>query len=226
MAISQNGSPEKLAVEAGVHAAHAAHDYVKQDGAIDQGKVRERIFEVLRASKVLDKKERAAKAITHGAMVEHVFPNLPGPDSFSEQPDPQLAQAIWEKIDANLWSMMATSASSALQGLVGLQMGNGYILCRTSVGKDKTKAVYITDHLGCIEEDFILPDNQSLGRKIRLVERNREMLVYRQPQNAKRFQREFGSALKQLTAASTGQLALAVEAVSADGEAPSDSDEG
>lgn len=218
---TENSSFEKAAVDFGVHAAYAVEGYIQPDGSADKVKVREAMFEVLRPLKVTDKRERGAKAVTRGAMVEKVFPSLTGPDAFGDQEDPQLAQAIWKKIDGELWSMATPGAGSGLQRLVGLNMGNGYILCRTTIGKDQTSAVYITDDVGCIEDDFIRPDNSSLEQKIRTVTRNREMLIYRQPKNSKRYQGRFERTMKALSATASGQLMLAVEAVTV----PTESDE-
>lgn len=220
-----NGTPERVAVLEGVSAAYEAEGYVLPNGLIDLAKVRERMFDVLAPRKVISKQERGSNAVTRGAMVGQIFPSLPGPDAFSEAEDPQLAQAIWDKIDTNLWGMATTSAGSALQRLIGINMGNGYVLCRTRITKDQTSAVYITDNSECIELDFIRPDNQALERKLRTVTKNREMLVYRQPHNAKRYGRRFDSVMKSITSAAMTQLAQAIESATDNGGEPAGAEE-
>lgn len=210
----------KAVIDRSVHAAFVAAGYVLEDGSRDKTRVREQMFEILRPAKVLTKKEREAKAVTRGAMVEQVFPGLPGPAVFDDQENPQLAQAVWGEIDKLLWGMAATGATSMLQRLVGVNMGNGYVLCRTQVGTDRTSAVYITDNPECIELDFVVPANQKLDRTVRATVADREMLIYRQPQNARRYERRFSNTMKQLSAAASGQLALAVESAMENGTVP------
>lgn len=212
---NENSTPEKVAVVEAAYAAYAAEDYVLPDKlAKDHGKIRERIFEVLAGAKVLGKNERADKAITRGTLVERVLPHLPGPEKFSEQDDPQLAQAVWNKIDQELWSICTPGAGSAMQRLVGLNMGNGYVMCRTTVSRDQTDALYITDDFQCIMTDFVQPGSNRLSRAVRAVTADQEMLIYRQPDNGKRYASRYNNTLKQLAAAATGQIALAVESAS------------
>jgi hypothetical protein len=206
-------TPQKAAIDRAVHEAYAAEGYLQDDGSRDQVKVREHMFEVLRTRKVLGLKERKDKAVTRGAMVELVFPHLSGPATFTESEDPQLALAAWDKIDAMLWSEAAPRASSALQRLVGYGMGNGYVLCRTTVGNDQVPASYVTDVLACIEVDFIKPDNDALARKVDTVVKNREMLILRQPQNGARFLKSLDTKMKDIGSAAHNQLALTVSSV-------------
>lgn len=214
--MSNQNDSLKAAIDQGVRKAHEADGYLQADGSLDKAQVRERMFEVLRPAKVLKLQERSDKAVTRGSMVAQVFPSLPGPDSQEGQPDPQLALAVWEKIDAMLWSEARPSAGAPLQRLVGLNMGNGYILCRTQVGKDRVSAVYITDDRLCIERDFVKPDDESLQRKAESVRANRELLILRQPENGKRWLRSFDGHMKALAAAGHDQLALALEAATSE----------
>ena len=201
------------AIDTGVHAAFSAEGYVQEDGSKDSSKLRERMFEVLRPRKVINHRERGDKAVTRGEMVAQVFPSLPGPEHFTEHDNPDLTEAVWNKIDGILWSEAAPRHSAPLQRLVGLNMGNGYVLCRTKVGKDQTPAVYISDNVHCIERDFIKPDNDSLAAKLETVRRNREMLILRQPQNAKRYAHSFDQHVKAIGTAAHEQLTLAIESV-------------
>lgn len=205
---------EQAAFEQGVHAAYAAEDYLQEDGSQDKGQVREHLFEVLRQAKVLSKKERSTKAISRGELVKRVFPHLPGPDDFEGAEDPQLALSVWKEIDRRLWTEAKPSADSMLQRLVAVNMGNGYVMCRTKVGADRVDAAYITDDRACIDEDFVKPDNDSLERKLRAVTRNREMLVLRQPDNAQHWVRGYDRHVKMITDAGRQQLAITAEAAS------------
>lgn len=222
---AENGSPQKAAIDNAVLAAYATEGYLTEDGK-DTERVRAQMLEVLRDRKVLSFSEREDKAVTKGAMTEKVFPSLPGPADFGEQDDPQLAKAVWDKIAAALWTEARPSASGALQRLVGVSMGNGYVLCHTKIGNDQTPASYITDDRTCIERDFIDPDNKALKRKADSIVANRELLILRQPKNAKRWARNFDLAVKSLAAASHDQLALTVAAATSSPEDDEDADEG
>ena len=200
------------AVKEAVDRAFEAEGYLKYGGARDYDKMRQRAFSILSEAKVLHKRERAAKAVTKGSLIRQVFPGLPDPENFASQADPEVAEEVWEEIQRMLWGEAKQDATGKLQILVGAQMGNGYILCRTKVGNDRTDAAYITDDRASIEEDFIVPEQKALERKIRAVTGNRSMLIYRQPQHAKRWKQSFDTHLKAISAASSQQLALALEA--------------
>lgn len=220
-----NDSPQAAAITRGVLSAYEAEGYVLADGSKDIPRVREHVFEALTPHKVLNWRDRDAKAITRGALVQQVFPSLLGPDRFSEADDPQLAKAVWDKIYSDLWSQLTPGAGGPVQRLVGLNMGNGYVLCRTQIGIDSTDAVYITDDRQCIERDYLVPDNTGLQRKIEAVTRNREMLIMRQPGNARRYAQGFDARLKALAAGGHDRLALAVEASSVNGSDAAETDE-
>jgi hypothetical protein len=207
-----NGNPQKAAIDQGVREAYEAEGFTTETGARDTVRVREHVFEALRPHKVLKWAERKAKAITRGAVVAQVFPSLPGPDQFSEAEDPQLAHAIWVKVNSDLWSQLQTGAKGPIQQLVGLSMGNGYVLCRTKIGADGTDAVYVTDDRTCIERDYLMPDNVKLQRQFEAATDNRAMLIARQPENAERYAKGFNSRTKAFGAAAHDKLALAVEA--------------
>ena len=209
---AQNGSPSKAAITQGVREAFENENYALPSGQRDMTKMRAHAFEVLRGRKVITWKERVTNAVTRGDLIEQVFPSLPSPETFQEQDDPQLAEAVWDEISSILWNETRVSSTSPLQRYVGLSMGNGYVLCRTIVSKNKLDAAYITDDVRCIEADFVGPDNQSLSRTMERVRMNREMLVQRQPQNARRYVKNFGAHTKAIQAANYDQLMLALEA--------------
>lgn len=207
-----NGNPQKAAIDQGVREAYAAEGFTTDSGTRDTARVREQLFEALRPHKVLNWRDREGNAITRGAIVAAVFPGLPGPDAFSGTDDPQLARAIWIKVNSDLWSQLQPGAKGPVQQLVGRTMGNGYVLCRTRIGADDTDAVYITDDRTCIERDYLTPDNARLQKQFEASADNRAMLIARQPANARRYAQGYDSRVKAFGGAAHDQLALAVEA--------------
>ena len=124
-----------------------------------------------------------------------MFPGLAGP-IVDVTPDPVLAAAVYKEVDKLVWGETRTAAIGPVQRLVGVNMGNGYVLCRTKVGRDEVDAVYVTDDIACIRLDFTRPENESIDRKLATATRNREMLVLRQPHNAAKYAREYDRTLR------------------------------
>ena len=197
--------------------AYEAEGYILPDGIKDNTKVRERIVEVLSAHKVLAWADRDSLAITRGALVQEVFPSLTGPDGFGDADDPQLALAVWTAIDGNIWNELRPGAACPIQKMVGLRMGNGYVLIRCQIGVDRVGAAYITDDLKCIERDLLGPDNAALTRLLDRLVGTRSMLILRQPDNAGRYAKGLDRHLKALSAATHDQLQLAIEASTSSG---------
>jgi hypothetical protein len=205
-----NGIPSKAAIDLAVHAILEQQDLIA-DEKIDMSKLRNRMFEVIAQEKVLAKKERAAKAVQRPQLLGELFPNLPAPEQYDDQPDPPLAEKVYGWFDAKVWGETKSSADSPVQRLVGVNMGNGYVLCRTKIGK--VDAVYITDSIDCIREDFTRPEADSITRKLKMATKNREMLVLRQPDNAVKYANEYSRALRAELATAATQMQLAVDSV-------------
>lgn len=215
-------------IDQAVHEAYVAEGYINEDGSRDAAKMRERILELVVQHKALDKRDRADVALLRGDLIAGVFPSMIGPDRFADEPNPDhrsLLEAVYNKVAGYVWAAVTPHAAGPIQRMVGLNMGNGYVLCRTKVGKDRIDAVYVTDDLECIRLDFTRPDNQALERKIEGSTRNREMLILRQPQHAKAYASEYDKTLKNALTTAHNQLALTMEAVSNKGPEPDDDDD-
>jgi hypothetical protein len=208
-----NGSPQAAEIAAGVLAAYAAEGLLKEDGNKDTSKVRERILAIVRTHKVITWKDRKANAIKRGDVVRQLFPSTPAPpDGFSETEDPQLAKAVWGQLYKDVWGHLTVGADSALQQLVGATMGNGYALVRASIDSAHPDAVYITDNLLCIERDVLEPEDTAYKRVAERRIALRQMLIMRQPENARRYEKGGNDLLKMLMVTGRDQLAIAVSA--------------
>jgi hypothetical protein len=210
MTISSTTVPDPV-VE-GVFHVYETDGFLNEDGQKDTIKLQEAVYEAVRPHKVLRWGDRTTHAITRGDLIAELFPSLTGPDLFNEQDDPDLARAICAKISKDLWSMLAPGAKGKVQQLVGLNMGNGYVLVRAKLTPNDADAVYITDDRTCIERDFLAADNKQLARLIASLSDNRAMLITRQPVNAKRYAAGFEQQMKALGNAARDKLALSVEA--------------
>jgi hypothetical protein len=212
LTISNMESPQKAAIDQGVLDAYEAEGYLLPGGTKDNTKVRERVVEVLAPHKVTAWREREEAAVTRGDLIRAVFPSLTTPEDFSEAEDPQLALAIWTAIDSFLWGECKWNANGPIQRLVGLRMGNGWVLARCSIGVDRIGAVYVTTDLQCIERDCLAADNAQLQRLLERLTANRELLILRQPVHGHRYARALDRQLKALSSSAHDRLQLAIEA--------------
>jgi hypothetical protein len=217
ISISDGNGDFAAAVKAAFIAANVDSGLAVADGQPDKNKVRARILEVLlEAGKVLNPGERKAKAVTRGALAAAVYPSLVSED-FEDEDNPALARAVWDKAREYIWNTATTNALEKFQQLVGMTMGNGYVMCRTQISTADSMvwAAYITDNRACIEQDFIGPEVEALQRRTAQMVANREMLVYRQPKNADRWVKQFDAVLKAIATSVHDQLTMAATAAKA-----------
>lgn len=215
---SNGNGVSKALVDAKAHEVFKNAGFLKEDdNGVDYQKVRERILEIASQQKVLSKRERSDKATLRTSLMEELFGDaLPDPDDTDNAKEALLRAEVYKRLDAKIWEQTRPSADGPVQRLVGLNMGNGYVLCRTKIGKARADAIYITDNIECIRLDFTRPDNASFNNKAALVTANREMLIIRQPHNAKKYIAEYDKTFDSAYQLGMGQLNLAALAANAD----------
>lgn len=223
MSVELNGNAFKHAADQAENAAYEQAGFKAPDGATDNTKLREAIFAVLKPAKALNKKERAEKAITRGSLMAQVFPEVVGPEHWGSA----LEQEVYTRLDRRVWMETQPNANRVLQRMVGVSFGNGYVLCRTRIGQDRVEAAYITDDYTLIEQDFVKVDNERVERALKQAVTNREMLVMRQPHNAKKYVTRYKQFVQGQLSANQNQLQLALAASTAtEDEEPEGEDEG
>ena len=211
-------------IDLAVREAYERDGYIKSDGFKDIQKVCSNIFEIISENKVLNKKERTTKAVKKGDLAVKVFPSLIWDFDSVDEADRPLVEAVYKRIVVEVWELTNTAADKRLQRMVGMNMGNGYVLCRTKVGTNRTDAVYITDVKECIHADYIQPDNAALKKRIQTSTRNREMLILRQPHNATSYSMEYEKMLKAALTEAHNQLELSREATTKDQDSEDEED--
>jgi hypothetical protein len=217
MAVQHTSSKQVVsfqdAVAHGVIAAFAAEDYLDDRGEKDYVKVRQAAYDVLADVKVIKKVDRLTVPITQGNLTRKVFPNLVHPGAFEDQPDPDVAAAVWEKVKGLLWTQVNAAPGSNMQNLVGRNMGNGYVLCRTKAStSDGTPAAYITDNFEAIKLDFQSPAYASARQKVEQALAVSMLLIDRQPQHAKAWKSFSDAQLKSAKELGHTRLTGAIEA--------------
>jgi hypothetical protein len=207
----------KQIVDAAVDAAYLADGYINSDGNRDHQKVAQAIYQVVARARVDAPHERTAKAITKGALLEAVFPSLPKtPLEWQQQDDADLAEEVDRQVRAKVWDLAKPDRSGKVQELVGART-DGLILCRTKIGVDSVDAIYITDNIACLREDFAGPLADTMRRANRRMSLNMAMAGSRLPEHARTFDKLYKQANKRALTAGNADLALMLEVGDTDG---------
>ena len=212
--IEQALSAKEVLAEA-IAAAYLAQGYITADGEPDQPAVGNAIYPLVAKARVTSPTERATKAVTKGALFEAAFPALPKREDWPAEPDPQLAKDVDREIRQKVWNLAKPDKSGFVQKLVGAQTP-GLILCRTKIGMDGVDAVYVTDDLACIKEDFAGPLGEAIKKANRTMSRNLAMVGGRLPEHAQTFERLYREANKRALDAGKVDIQLMLDAAGDD----------
>lgn len=224
-ATAQHGQPlsEKEALAQAIDAAYLAEGYINADGERDHTAVGNAIYPIVEQARVTAPPERTAKAVTRGSLVAAVFPSLPRREDWPSQPDPELAEKVDGQIRQKVWDLVKPDKAGFVQQLVGVRTP-GLILCRTKIGTDNVDAVYVTDNLACIKEDFVAPLSEAMRRANRKMGNNLAMAGVRLPEHAKTFDTLYRRANKAALNAGLEQTQLMLESANDNGGDDGDSD--
>ena len=201
---------DKQALDAAVHAAWSSEGYVTASGEKDKAKLADALYAEVHDAVVKSRPERPAKAITRGTLVASVFPTLPGPDEWVNEPDPDLAEEVFKTISATVWDMLGTDRSKPVQRLIGERTSPRQLLCRYKLGSDRVDAVYVTRNKECIKEDLQGSYGAKLRRASAQMSAVTEMAIERVPEHGRAFARVFDEHSKGALEAGNSQLKLAL----------------
>ena len=226
LALEDIAAAAKEQLAASVTAAFAQEGYVDSDGDRASSVVVEAAYAAVSDSPVDSKGQREAKGLTRLVAVATVFPSLAKtPTEWNAEPDPGLAEKTHGEVAKLVWEFLKPDRSGKVQQLVGLRMP-GFVLCRTKVGVNNLDAVYVTDDVGCITEDFTTPLNASILRANRTMGRNMAMVVDRLPETATKWERLYKNANKKGLEAGLVPLDMALEAARNNGNPGGDDNPG
>ena len=216
--------PIKERIDEAVAAVYAQHGYIS-DGEPNKHAVEDRVYALVSTAVVDKRADRGKLAVTRRSLMSSVFGQVPGPDAWDEQDDPELAAGVYNALDGHLWRLVSPEYNGKIQAR--LNGDSGLILCRTTATPDKTNAVYVTTDLACMLADWTAPQKNRVTKEVNRFASNLVMAVERQPEYAKRLNQELVSGTK--AALGTGQAILrpALEAatMSVNGDEVSDDDE-
>jgi hypothetical protein len=201
---------DKEVFDAAVHAAWEAEGYVTASGEKDKAKLADALYAEVHNAVVKSRPERPAKAITRGTLVASVFPTMPGPDDWVNEPDPDLAEEVFKTISATVWDMLGTDRSKPVQRLLGERTSPRVVLCRYKLGSDRIDAVYVTRSKECVREDLLGAYGAKLRRASAQMSAVTEMAIERVPEHGKAFARVFDEHSKGALEAGNSALKLAL----------------
>jgi hypothetical protein len=227
MASAVGGRP-KAQVDAAKHAAYKADGYVDEQDRKDRSRWFWAMYEAVKDHMATSKRERNKNALPRMDLTGQVYPSLAGPDGWDDVEDPVLAYVVWRELDSAVWTETGRGPAKQLQRLIGENMGNGFVMCRTKVIRDDklVDAVYITDDYGCIVEDYVSPGQAAIKRVQETEASNIEMLIYRQPvANGKRYAKAHTDNVRAKLDGAKAQFELALDA-RRNGEPEDDESEG
>ena len=207
----------KEALAQAVDAAYLAEGYITAGGERDQSAVGNAIYPLVARARVELPQERTSKAVTRGELVAAAFPSLPKREEWPNQPDPELAEEVANAIRQKVWDLVKPDKAGYIQQLVGVRTP-GLILCRTKVGTDSVDAVYVTDNIACLKEDFAGPLADAMRRANRRMSLNMAMVGGRLPEHAKLFDRLYRQANKRALTAGLADTQLMLESSDDDGD--------
>ena len=212
----------KALVNSRVHDAYVEADYIKpdSDGEKDRNAVGNACLDNLQRAVCHHKDEREDNAITHGDLVAKVFPDLPGPTAWASEEQMHVAEAAYNRISGNIGTLCKMDASGLVQKKVSF---TGMVLCHTHVTNDLVLAYYITDDLGCLEEDFDSAHKSKVIKVAKSYGKNIAMAASRLPQHAGELNKGYRRAMRQALQSGNVEITPALEA--ATHETTSDSDD-
>jgi len=215
----QNGQMELLPtlkerIDQATDLAFVQHGYVVGDGEPDKRAVEDKVYGLVSVAVVDKRADRGRLAVTRRSLMSSTFPQVPGPEAWAEQQDPDLASGVYKNLDGHLWRLVSPEANGKIQ--VRLNGDTGLILCKTKATPNEVDAVYVTNDLNCLLADFSGPQRTKLKKEADRFARNLAMAVERLPQHSKRFKGELTGGMKTALDAGLNTLQPALEAAAAD----------
>jgi hypothetical protein len=192
-------------------AALASHGYLDPNGVVLDGKIEDKLFALVLTAECYKTAERKAKAITRTQLTRHIVPQMPGPGDYDETNDPEAAQQAWTDINELIWRQLDHNDGGRVQ--MRLNGEHALVLCRTDqTGEKGVLGVYVTRDWGCIQADFVKPDQRKIANAINRMAANSRMGAERLPEHDKKFKRELLSETKRALDAGVALVQRQIEA--------------
>ena len=182
-------------LQIGVRLAYVVHGYVDDEQEPMREKVADRLFGPVSQAVVEKKSQREKMFLSRRKLTAIAFPNTPGPDTWSEQVDPDLAKEVWDVLWKHVWDILQVGPKGLIQSRLNGDLGLVLVRLQPQRRGDEW-GVYVTRDYRTLEEDLIKPTKKRQESRARSDAAVATMLMERVPEHAKRFQREFVSGLQ------------------------------
>jgi hypothetical protein len=212
---SPEQAPLDERLERAIAVAYGQHGYVTDDVRDDEQIVVLLLNRVLQAE-VHKTAERAQVAVPKRELMTLVWPQVAGPEAWAEQDDPELAEALYMRLESNVWSFLRVELTGQVQDR--LNGAHGLVLCRTKVNPHKTDAVYVTRDWKCIAADYAPKYTKAAERAATKLAMQLALVAERIPDHGKRSKTVVTDSLKQSLTSGTTTMDRALQA----GESTSD----
>lgn len=152
---------------------------------------------------VMTGEDRPVKGISKGEMTEKIFPSLPGPEDWANEPNPLLAEAAWGGITSDLWTF--ARPMGRLQKL----LRGGYMVCRhQTTGKGWVS--YITRDRRLIMEDAKKPMDRRLRTTARQADNFTALVIERNPEDRQFYADQQNALIEDVKLESSRKITYAV----------------
>jgi len=141
--------------------------------------------------------DRVRVMLTRDQLVEATFPTAVRRADWASQPDPVIAEGVWNTLDTFCWTLCDIKPSGAVQQLLNGQTEDPQILVRMKPTRPgQPWGVYTTRNLNCLTTDVVLPMQKAEERRAKADARLVEMLMRRVPEHAPKFSESLKRGLK------------------------------
>lgn len=211
-----NGDELIAHVAAEADAAYIHAGYVDADGAPDKGKLADVLVDPVSKATAANLSGRNDASITRARLMEIAFPAVPGIDAWATQPNPKVAELVYNKLDTDVWRAVDPFPSGQVQLRLN---GSGLVLVRRGASTRHPANVYVTRDPSCLVADVLVPQSEGQIYRATRSARLTALLMERVPDAAKKFDKELTRGLnesKSQAKAITGARMAVIEASRSD----------
>jgi hypothetical protein len=191
----------------------AKYGYIKEDGDVDVRAIEDKLLARLVNAEATAATQRGAVAIPRVELMQEVYPGIPGPAEFVEQEDPAVAEFLYGKLSAELWTMLSMNPTGAIQSRLNGE--HSLVLCRRKATKHVPESVYVTRNGKCIDEDYWEPEMSALGRVLGKAARKAALVAERVPAHGPKLRRSLKTVANRELESAEGIVTAAIESASA-----------
>jgi hypothetical protein len=171
------------------------HGLISQEGKIDVFAIADLVYPTISKAVVDAPGDRANVGVTPTQLVAEHFPEVPGPQHWTEHEDPEFQEELYKEMKSNVFRVLSVQPD----GLVQMRLGTngGLVLCRTASRGGREEMAYVTRNRKCIDEDNNGPALKKAHLAMERAAALSALSIDRVPEHGKWFERQYNSGVKQ-----------------------------